>query len=191
MDDKHAGAGTPGDRRDNRSAGSSRSTNEVSNGSEEERPAFLARVCAGDDALRREVEKLLSFDEKAGVSWNLQHWMCSAGAGQEGRPGKRIDFVGQTIFITEAGRRSAKAGWALFTGRSTRTCNVRWPSKVLPPEIVGRRQTQAPLCPGSQGSLGTEPPNIITIHDIGPSRRHGLHRHGVRVRQDTRRADSA
>ncbi len=33
---------------------------------EEERPVFLAQACVGDDDLRREVEKLLSFDKKAG-----------------------------------------------------------------------------------------------------------------------------
>ena len=32
----------------------------------EERPGFFARACAGEDDLRREVEKLLAFDRKAG-----------------------------------------------------------------------------------------------------------------------------
>ena len=98
MDDKHAGAGTPGDRRDNRFSRIEQIYHEVLERSEEERPAFLARVCAGDDDLRREVEKLLSFDEKAGSFMESPALDVAAQAlARKAGPGKRIDFVGQTI----------------------------------------------------------------------------------------------
>ena len=66
--------------------------------SEAERPAFLAQACAGDDDLRREVEKLLSFDKKAGSFMESPALDVAAQAlARKAEPGERIDFVGQTI----------------------------------------------------------------------------------------------
>jgi eukaryotic-like serine/threonine-protein kinase len=38
----------------------------------QDRPAYLAAVCAGDEALRREVESLLSSHQQAGVFFTSQ-----------------------------------------------------------------------------------------------------------------------
>jgi hypothetical protein len=64
----------------------------------EERPGFFARACAGEDDLRREVEKLLAFDRKAGSYMESPALDVAAHAlAQEAGPGRRTSFTGQTI----------------------------------------------------------------------------------------------
>ena len=66
MDNKPSGTAAPGDGRDDRFSRIEQIYHQTLERPEEERRAYLAQACAGDDALRREVEGLLSFDNKAG-----------------------------------------------------------------------------------------------------------------------------
>src|SRR5512135_801782 len=66
--------------------------------STEERPAFLAEACAGNDDLRHEVEKLLSFDKRAASFMESPALDVAAQAlARKAGSGRKIDLVGQTI----------------------------------------------------------------------------------------------
>ena len=76
------------------SARSKRSYHEALRLPEEERSASIARACASDDDLRREVEKLLSFDRKAGRFMESPAPDVAAQAlAMKAEPGKKIDLI--------------------------------------------------------------------------------------------------
>ena len=66
MDNKGAGPGTPEGSKAERFSRLEEICHQALERPEEEMPLLPARACAGDVDLRREVEKLLSFDRKAG-----------------------------------------------------------------------------------------------------------------------------
>jgi hypothetical protein len=89
---------------------------------EEERPAFLAQASAGDDELRREVEKLLSFDKKAGSFMESPALDLAAQAlARKAEQGKKIDLVGQTMLHYRVLEKIGEGGWVSSTRRSTHT----------------------------------------------------------------------
>ena len=115
---------------------------------EEERPVFLAQACAGDDDLRREVEKLLSFDKKAGSFMDSPALDVAAQAlARKAETGKRIDFVRQTILHYRVLEKIGEGGMGIVYRALDTHLNCPVAIKVLPPEIVadlerGRRFVQ-------------------------------------------------
>ncbi len=108
---------------------------------EEERPAFLTRACAGDDALRREVEELLSLDKKAG---NLMESPALDVAAQalawKTESARKIDFLGRTILHYKVLEKIGEGGMGMVYRALDTHLQRPIAIKILPPETVADRE---------------------------------------------------
>jgi eukaryotic-like serine/threonine-protein kinase len=170
MHDGHAGAGTPRDINDNRFSRTEQIYHQALERSEEERPAFLTQACGGDDSLRREVEKLLSFDKKAGSFMESPALDLAAQAmAKKAGPGKKIDFVGQTILHYRVMEKIGEGGMGIVYKALDTHLNRPIAIKVLPPEIVADRERRARFVQEARAASALNHPNIVHVYDIDQS----------------------
>ena len=137
---------------------------------EQERPAFIARTCAGDDDMRREVEKLLSFDGKAGSFMESPALDVAAQAlARKAEPGKKIDFVGQTILHYKVLEKIGEGGMGVVYKALDTHLNRPVALKVLPADMVADEERRHRFVQEAQAASALNHPNIITIYDIDQS----------------------
>lgn len=133
----------------------------------DERADFLARVCAGDEALRREVESLISADQQAGdfiaasalkdaaalapVETAEQHSMA---------PGRSQIGHYQIKSLLGAGGMGE-----VYLAQDTRL-GRRVAIKLLPPEAAQDPTAKRRLLREARAAATLNHPNIVTIHSI-------------------------
>jgi serine/threonine protein kinase len=134
---------------------------------EEERRAYLAQACADDDALRREVEELLSFDNKAGSFIEFPALDLAAQAlARKAEQGKKIDLVGQTMLHYRVLEKIGEGGMGIVCRALDTHLQRPVAIKVLPPEIVADRERRLRFVQEARAASALNHPNIVTIHDI-------------------------
>jgi serine/threonine protein kinase len=167
VDNKPAGTPAPGDGRGDRFSRVEQIYHQTLERPEEERRAFLAQACDGDDDLRREAEELLSFDNKAGsfIESPAVNVAARALAGKA-EQGKKIDLVGQTILHYRVLEKIGEGGMGIVYKALDTRLQRQVAIKVLPPEIIGDRERRRRLVQEARAASALNHPNIITIHDI-------------------------
>jgi serine/threonine protein kinase len=131
-----------------------------------ERATFLAEACAGDEALRREVESLLRFDRRA------EHFIeapalevaaqTHAEAQEEAMLGRMIGHY-QILSLLGAGGMSE-----VYLARDTRL-ERQVALKLLPPQFTRDADRLRRFIQEAKAASALNHPNIITIHEIGES----------------------
>jgi eukaryotic-like serine/threonine-protein kinase len=130
------------------------------------RAAYLAEACAGDAALRREVESLL---EAADRDWSLMDRVGDLGAGpRESRAGSRIgERIGPYEILSELGR--GGMGQVFLARRADDEFQKKVAIKLVPPGparelALGRFRSERQI------SATLEHPNIARLLDGGTTR---------------------
>ena len=131
-----------------------------------ERAAFLDQACAGDETLRREVESLLRFDERA------EHFIeapalelaaqAQATAQTELLTGQMISHYQVLSLLGEGGMSEV---YLAFDPRLERQVAL----KLLPPQFTQDADRLRRFIQEAKAASALNHPNIITIHEIGES----------------------
>jgi serine/threonine protein kinase len=129
-----------------------------------ERAAFLARECAGDESLRREIESLLAFHERDGRSLDAADIAADLFQGDqvEGTVGRTI---GPYKILKPLGRGGMGAVFLAEDAKLTRRIAL----KVLPAEFTRDRDRLRRFEQEARAASALNHPNIITIYDSGDS----------------------
>src|SRR5262245_3128204 len=130
------------------------------------RAAFLDDACAGDEALRREVESLLAHEDRA------ESFMESPAidvAAKNVHHHDSTSLVGRTLghFHVEAQLGAGGMG-EVYRARDTRLDRAV-ALKVLPPDVAGDADRMQRFAREARAASALNHPNVATIHDIGES----------------------
>jgi dienelactone hydrolase len=134
-----------------------------------ERAAFLDRVSAGDEPLRREVDALLAAHDEAGDLFEQRPAAASAftgggaalpGAAEHLAPGRRL---GPYEIVESVG---AGGMGEVYRARDTRL-DRDVALKVLPPALVAHPGRRARFVQEARAASALEHPHIAVIHEIG------------------------
>ena len=131
-----------------------------------ERGAFLKQACEGDEALRREVESLLSYEsetepfmEAPAVDVAAKS-VCQNGA---------LPLVGRTLGAYHVRSLLGAGGmgevYLAFDPRLDRVVAL----KILPPDLIGDVDRLQRFTREAKAASALNHPNVATIHDIGES----------------------
>ncbi len=132
-----------------------------------ERADFLARICAGDEALRREVESLISADEQAGDFIAASALKDAAGmltveptqphSTTQGR--RQIGHYQIKSLLGVGGMGEVYLAQDTRLGRQVAI-------KLLPPEAAQSETAKRRLLREARAAAALNHPNIVTIHSI-------------------------
>jgi len=129
-----------------------------------ERAEALARMCAGDDDLRRRVEELLEQEEPAEDFLKSSAIVGMAGrmAGELGAltPGERISHYRIESWIGAGGMGEVWKGWDEQLKRDVAI-------KILPPEFSADDERVRRFEQEAYAVSALNHPNVITIYDFG------------------------
>ena len=128
-----------------------------------ERAAFLDDACAGDEALRKQLDALLAYDN--GAHSFLEQPALDIAA-QE-LVNKKPSLLGQTIGHYKIISRVGSGGMGeVYLARDTKLDrNVAL--KMLPPGLVDERDRMQRFIQEAKATSALNHPNILTIHEIG------------------------
>src|SRR4029434_518821 len=135
-----------------------------------ERAAFLDAACAGDDALRREVDSLLSYQTAAEPFLESPALEVAARSADD-QPS--MPLVGQTLGPYQIESLLGRGGMGeVYLARDPR---LERPValKLLSPDLARDADRMARFSREAKAASALNHPNVATIHDIGES-------HGVR-----------
>ncbi len=120
----------------------------------EERPGFLAEVCAGDASLRQEVESLLAHETEDGSTF-----MGAAGD-------QASQWIGRRVAHYEIVEKLGEGGMGVvYKARDTRLGRFV-ALKVLPPEKVADLGRKARFVQEARAASALNHSNIVVVHDI-------------------------
>src|SRR5262249_25789336 len=127
-----------------------------------ERAAFLAEACGGDDELRREVESLIGFHERAGSFIETPPAEIAADwlAVKELRAGQ---MIGNYQLIRQIGRGGMGEVYLALDARLERQVAL----KLLPQHFTEDAERVRRFRQEARAVSTLNHPNIITIHEIG------------------------
>src|SRR5262245_20170433 len=127
-----------------------------------ERAAFLAEACGADDELRREVESLIGFHERAGSFIETPPAEIAADwlAVKELRAGQ---MIGHYELIGRIGRGGMGEVYLALDARLERQVAL----KLLPPRFTEDAERVRRFRQEARAVSALNHPNIITIHEIG------------------------
>ncbi|HKQ79948.1 MAG TPA: protein kinase [Blastocatellia bacterium] len=129
-----------------------------------QRAAFLAEVCADDEALRREVESLLRFHDQAG---NFIEATALEVAAQLQAESQNYSLIGRRIgpyqFLSLLGVGGMGEVYRALDSRLDREVAI----KVLPPNLAQDTEALARFKREAKAVAALSHPNILAIHDFG------------------------
>ncbi len=129
--------------------------------SAEERAAFLDAACAGDEPLRRNVERLLATEAEPSLASPAREFVETGAL--ELDSGEMLAQYRVEAKIGEGGM------GAVFRGYDTRL-RRRVALKVLAPERLADRQWKRRLMREARAASALNHPNIVTIYEVGSDR---------------------
>src|SRR5262245_37601310 len=133
-----------------------------------ERVAFLDEACAGDLALRREVESLLAYDTCAESFMEAPALEAAARDHGPSRP-----LVGQTLGHYRVQSLLGAGGMGEVYLAHDPRLDRAVALKVLPPDVTGNIDRLQRFTREAKAASALNHPNVATIHDVGES--NGVH----------------
>jgi non-specific serine/threonine protein kinase len=133
---------------------------------EGERGGFLAEACGADEALRREVESLLAYDDRAA---SFMEAPAIDVAATNAVNDDSTSLVGRTLahFHVEAQLGAGGMG-EVYLARDPRLDRAV-ALKVLPPDVAADIDRMQRFAREAKAASALNHPNVATIHDIGES----------------------
>jgi len=174
MHDEPAGAATPADDQDDRFSRIERTYHEALERPEEERAAFIARACSGDEQLRREVERLLAFDKAAGGFLESPALDVAAQSLARDIP-KAGDatLVGRTLrHYTLLEKIGAGGMGEVYRARDERRGRIV-ALKILPPEFAPDADKMRRFIREAKAASALSHANVATVYEVGEA--EGIH----------------
>ena len=135
-----------------------------------ERAAWLAQACAGDEALRGEVEKLLVADESASGFMDAPAWQAEARKLSAEIPSESLlvdSFVGQQFSHYKIISRLGAGGMGEVYLAHDLALERQVAIKVLPAAFTRDAERVQRFVREAKAASALNHPNIITIHEIG------------------------
>jgi serine/threonine protein kinase len=131
-----------------------------------QRAAFLDEACAGDEALRREVESLLAYEERQRALLGV----ARAGSGREERREDRdARLVGRTLSHYQVQSLLGAGGMGeVYLARDPRLDRAV-ALKILPLDLAFDADRMQRFTREAKAASALNHPNVATIHDIGES----------------------
>ena len=167
MNDKKAGTETPSDHKGDRLSRIEQLYYDALERPEAERSAFLAGACGGDNRLHREVEKLLSFDKKAGSFMESPALDVAAQAlARKAEAGKSIDFVGQTLLHYKVLDKIGEGGMGEVYRAEDAVLGRQVAIKVLPDEFAHDAERLARFEREAKLLASLNHPNVAAIYGL-------------------------
>ncbi len=136
----------------------------------EQRDAYLAQACAGDDSLRLEVAKLLAGDEAARNFLSSPAFVVAAEALAEDKAQR---FIGKRLGRFEILSMIGAGGMGEVYLAEDAQLGRRVALKLLPQEFTSHADRLRRFEREARAASALNHPNIITIHDIGETA--GIH----------------
>ena len=133
------------------------------------RAAWLAQACAGDEALRDEVEKLLTADESASGFMDAPAWQAEARKLAAEIPAESLvdSFVGQQFSHYKILSKLGAGGMGEVDLAHDLALERRVAIKVLPGAFTRDAERVQRFVREAKAASALNHPNIITIHEIG------------------------
>jgi serine/threonine-protein kinase len=141
--------------------------------SPEKRSACLDETCAGDSALRAEVEALLAADAEAGVflgvpAGELAPELLADAAGEE-EEDEAVDLAGHQVGRYRLLREIGGGGMGTVYEAEDTQLGRRVAVKLLPPEYSRDRRAKERFLREARTAAAVDHPNLCTVHDAGES----------------------
>jgi eukaryotic-like serine/threonine-protein kinase len=131
-----------------------------------ERPALLDAACAGDTALRREVERLLDADEKGSGFLSEPPGELPGLASDDQHP---ATLSGQTISHFRIGQPLGSGGMGVVYAAEDTRLGRPVALKFLAPELVRDPEAKARFLTEARAASALDHANLCTILDVGES----------------------
>jgi eukaryotic-like serine/threonine-protein kinase len=133
---------------------------------EEQRAAFLNHACAGDDALRREIETLLSHEKAAESFMKVPAFQKQMATLAQGWEEFSTALTGRAVGRYQVLERVGAGGMGVvYRARDTRLGRTV-ALKVLPPGLTADAERRNRFVREAKAASALNHPNIITIFDI-------------------------
>lgn len=129
----------------------------------QERAAFLANACGGDESLRGEVESLIETDEQAGAFIEEPAFTSGVEMTTETRTLAKGQFVGPYEILSFLG---AGGMGEVYLAQDTRL-GRKVAIKFLSPHLMADRQAAKRLIREARAAAKLDHPSICTIYEIG------------------------
>jgi len=129
---------------------------------ESERAAFLSQACAGDEALRREVESLLIYAEKTEKVMERPAWEAV-----DWPPEDDLGLIGETVAHYRIVRKIGGGGQGVVYEGENLRLHKRVALKFLPDNYLKDQAALERFRREARAASACNHPNICVIHDIG------------------------
>jgi Tol biopolymer transport system component/serine/threonine protein kinase len=125
--------------------------------------SFLKEACAGDAGLRREVESLLEYDQKARSFMNSP---APGVTGENHASDPYQDYVGRSLLHYRIVEKIGEGGMGVVYRAHDAHLDRSVALKVLPPEAMTDPERKRRFIQEAKAASALNHSNIITIHDI-------------------------
>jgi len=128
-----------------------------------QREAYLKEACAGDEALRKEVESLLAFQSEAKEFFKAP--AIEAGANALAND-PHVDLTGRTLLHYSITEKIGEGGMGVVYKARNLHLDRSVAINVLPPEAVADPERKRRFLQEAKAASGLNHPNIIQVYDI-------------------------